>query len=265
MAERIGFISFTAFELQRANEFDSIKMRTYDSSKPARSFFDDHAPQPPWRQLTSTREAMVHKTPAELRPLMNEYWTYFQSKAIQHEQYIRWFRRHHAWNREEEIFLLRFDDLRNHLADIYNRETYAQLGRMKNIFQKAAQKGWEDTQINQVVSEQAHRETHRVTNFGIQQTYKRSQVARFEQVMQPDNKRLLQRAEESARVTGEQETRELLHSPHKQPPKWAKLLAVADYAQRAQMPIADIKPQQMPDTNRPPVMEAPPTLKLGKL
>lgn len=266
MAERIGFINFTAFDLRRAQEFAGIKTRLYDSSRPARSYFEIHPPLPPWKQLSTLGiEPMVRHTPPELRPLMNEYWSYFESKAIQHEHYLRWWRRHHAWNREEEIFLLRFEDLRNHLAEIYNRETYAQLGRMQAIFKKAAEKSWEREEVNAVIADREHGESHRVTNHGLKKKAQQLQLVHHEQLVQPDNKRLLQRAEESARITGEQATRELLHTPHKEPPRWARLLAVADYAQKMQMPIAELSQRSFAEINRPPAMDLPPTLKIGKI
>ncbi|RYZ56872.1 MAG: hypothetical protein EOP07_11525 [Proteobacteria bacterium] len=266
MAERIGFISFTAFELRRANEFDSIKTRLYNAERPARSFFDIHPSLPPWRQLSLLgTEPMVRRTPSELRPLMNEYYSYFQDKTIQHEHYMRWWRRHHAWNREEEIFFLRFEDMRNHLNEIYNREAYAKQGRMHALYEKAAQKTWENREVNFALGEKEQAERSMINNKMMAKKYNHQQYIHRDQVVVPDNARLLQRATEHEHITGNRETRELLHSPHKDPPRWARLLAFQDYQQKVQMPIPEVSQTTRPESNGPPTMQPPPILKGGKI
>ena len=111
MAEKIGFISFSAFDLKKANEFEAIKRQSFDRANPTQSWFQHHPAIPRWREIDQLGiEPALRRTPAEFQPLMNEYYRYFLENAVQHESYLRWVRRHRAWDRETEVTFARFTE-----------------------------------------------------------------------------------------------------------------------------------------------------------
>ncbi|MBC7660001.1 MAG: hypothetical protein H7249_09860 [Chitinophagaceae bacterium] len=235
MAEKIGFINFTAFDLHAANEFDGIRTRLYRDDRPARTYFQLHPAAPPWRQLSLQGiEPIVRKTPPQLEPLMNEYYRYFAERAVQHEFYQRWWKRHHAWQREANLFFDRFDNLRDHLNETYDRETYAQLGRMNLIFRHAAQKSWINTELAVNAREQSKDDSHHLNGkmLGRKMDALSMTQSRMASYHQLDERQVLVRSQNRALDTDMMVLGRELHPPHAEPPKWAKMLAVAEYAQK---------------------------------
>ncbi len=266
MAEKIGFISFTAFELHNANEFDGIKQRLYNLERPTRPYLSLHPALPPWRQLALLgNEPILRRTPTELEPLMNEYHAYFHDKTIQHEHYMRWWRRHHAWNRDEEIFFLRFDDLRNHLCEVYNRETYARQGRMQAIFRKAAERSWHTGEVNLALGDRQHSESDRLSNHRLRVGHQYRELIFREPDLDPNRHRLAKPVYGDAQNPVSHPPREILHSPLAKPPRWAKLLAVAEYQQQAQIPLPAVPIETRSPNIKPPAMQPAPSLKGGKI
>ncbi len=148
MAEKIGFVTFHAFDLKKVDEFDSKKWSADDIQNPTDTWFEKHPAIPRWRNPAELGiEPVVRKTPDQLKPLMNEYHRYFLENAVQHEAYARWARRHKAWDREAEIAMARFTKLRDYLNDKYASADYGRRGRVHEILTKAAQKTWLNTEI----------------------------------------------------------------------------------------------------------------------
>ena len=237
MAEKIGFISFSAFELHRANEFDAIKTRLYDAQRPARSFFEVHPAQPPWKSPGSIGiEHVMRRTPPELMPLMNEYHRYFLENSVQHELYLRWWRRHHDWDHNTELYIKNFDELRDYINGRYDEDFYVQKGRLLAIDKMIQEKKWQ-------------------TEGMIEKVY----------VQKPMDKKSIEYARERTRITAEHRTREMLVSPNVGPPRWAQLLAMAQYGQKAQPPApANHYNSTAIDQPKPPAI-TPPSLIKGSI
>ncbi|RZA10613.1 MAG: hypothetical protein EOP10_34460, partial [Proteobacteria bacterium] len=252
MAEKIGFINFTAFELHRANEFDAIKTRLYHADRPARSFYDIHPSLPPWRQLSlQGLDPMVRKTPAQLMPLMNEYHQYYLDKTVQHEMYLRWWKRHHAWHKEAQVFFRRFDELRDHLNEVHNREAYIQQGRLNLLLRQASEKRWNNTEAFETVRERTHDHTQAINAKMLARSSQHHKLVTQVYIHEPDQHRLNDQAYDRAQKTGEHYTRQELHPPHNPSPRWAKILAIADYHQKIQMPLPQAMINTHPETVKP--------------
>ena len=243
MAEKIGFISFSAFELQKANEFDGIKRKAYDTAHPTRSFFETYPPIPDWNRLARAGvEPIERKTPDEFLPLMNEYHRYFMENSLQNEAYLRWVRRHRAWDRETEVVFGRFSQLRDHLNDRFARDDYARRGRMHQIMDQATQKAWLHTEALLIASENEVIERRMHSAKALQK--KLAAQAFFQQRtlgIESDREAWKSRDEATRIAPTTQENRIPLNVNAEQ--SWSQGLAIAHYQQQIQrMPIMALTP-----------------------
>lgn len=239
MAEKIGFMSFSAFDLRKATEFEAIRRNTYDTKHPTQSFFDHHPVNPPWNATAHIgNEPMQRKTPAEFLPLMNEYHRYFYENAVQHEAYLRWVRRHRAWDRETEVFFGRFNDLRDRLNDLYAAQDYVRRGRMHQIYDKATQRTWLNTELLETASANEAME-QKIRNAKTLQKKLEAQALYQQRAFEvPDERQAWKKREEASRVAPTTHENRVPLNVNVESP-WVQALAISHYQQQIQqMPIA---------------------------
>jgi hypothetical protein len=239
MAEKIGFVSFSAFDFMGSSEHVSLKRRAYDANHPTRSFFTSHPSLPPWKNLADLgNERALRKTPPEFQPLMNEYHRYFFENAVRHENYLRWVRRHRAWDRETEIHFSRFTLLRDYLNDRFAREDYTRRGRLNQILDQAKQKAWlqSETLLAHSLNDEMER---KMTNArALQKKLVEQALFRERAYALPNEREAWRHRDEvtrSAPTTHENRIPVHVHSEQ----RWAHSLAIAHYQQQLQeIPVA---------------------------
>ncbi|RZA17843.1 MAG: hypothetical protein EOP10_22015 [Proteobacteria bacterium] len=241
MAEKIGFISFSAFDYLKANEHVSLKRKAYDTAHPTRSFFESHPAIPPWNNLAHIgNEPALRKTPAEYQPLMNEYHRYFFENAVRHENYLRWVRRHRAWDRETEVHFGRFTLLRDYLNDQYARADYMRRGRMHQIFDKANERAWlqSETLLAHSLNDEMK---HKITNAKALQKKLAAQALYQQSAFNiPDERQAWKHRDEITRASPTTHEDRIALNVHIEP-SWPQALAIAHYQQQIQkVPIAPV-------------------------
>lgn len=239
MAAKIGYVSFSAFELRKADEFVSIKRKAYDTADPTKSWFDRNPPIPPWQNGAHVGiEPAMQKTPSEFVPLMNEYHRFFLERSVEQEHYLRWLKRHRAWDRETEVHFRRFQDLRDHLNDRFAREDYTRRGRLHQIYDQATQKTWMQTDRLNAVSEREALEAKRRNALLLQKKLESEALYRNTQFEVPNERAMWKSREEVQKVSATSSEEKIAISVRTDP-GWAHALALSHYQQaQGSIPVA---------------------------
>lgn len=261
MAEKIGFITFSAFDYQKSTEFDARKGNSYDTANPTQSFFERNPAMPPWKKLSQIgNEPMKRLTPPEFQPLMNEYHRYFLENAVKNEAYLRWVRRHRAWDRETEVVFGRFEQLRDHLNDRFAVNAYAQRGRLNQIFDHAMRRTWMNSEALISASATEAREQKIRSAKALQVKLEEQARYRDHAYKIPDERQIVQKREDPVKVLPP--TRDIpipLNANFEN--SWSHGLAIAHYQQ--QMQQSTIAPATL-NTNSPNGLPSTPSVPLIK-
>jgi len=136
---------------------------------------------------------------------------------------------------------------------------------MQALFRKVGERAWDNRELNAALSDRQHSDGKHIDAHALRKRLQHTELIYRDRTIEPDHHRLSDHVRAGGDDASIHQTRELLHSPLAKPPRWAKLLAVAEYQQRAHLPHPSVPIETRSESIKPPAMLPPPTLKLAKI
>lgn len=165
MPIKIGFINFTALDGPLPTEYAAYKKlaRLLEPGGHVKSLAESHPPMPPMRfeppALNRTPDTRLYKLAAELAPWMDEFHHRVLDRARIHER-LKMIERTRFQNDMAEIkYYRQVDRLHAWITELLFERVYQRVGRNLQMFDKVAQREWQDTKHwNEVHKEQRLKE-----------------------------------------------------------------------------------------------------------
>jgi hypothetical protein len=151
MPIKIGFINFTALDAPTPTEYAAYKKlaRLLEPGGHVKSLAESHPPMPPMRfetpALNRTPDTRLYKLAAELAPWLDEFHHRVLDRA-RIRQRLKMIERTHFQNDMAEIkYYRQVDRLHAWITELLFERVYQRLGRSLQMFEKVAQREWQDT------------------------------------------------------------------------------------------------------------------------
>jgi hypothetical protein len=151
MPIKIGFINFTAFDAPAPTEYAAYKKlaRRLEPDGHVKSLAESYPPMPPMRfeppALNRTPDTRLYKLASELAPWMDEFHSRVLDRARIRER-LKMIERTHFQNDMAEIKYYRLvDRLHDWITELLFERVYQRVGRNLQMFDKVAQREWQDT------------------------------------------------------------------------------------------------------------------------
>ncbi|WP_141733582.1 hypothetical protein [Oligoflexus tunisiensis] len=148
MAQKIGFITFTALDPPSPTEYAAYKklQRLLEPGNHVKTLAETHPIMPPWRfeapALNRTPDHRAYKLAAELSPLMDEFHHRVLDRSRVRER-LKTIERTRFQNDIAEIkYFRQVDLLHAWISELLFERIYRRIGREFSMFEKAAKKQW---------------------------------------------------------------------------------------------------------------------------
>lgn len=153
MAEKIGLINFTAFDLLHPAEHIAFKRHTRVAQPLGKtlSLAESHPSQPPFPpyapQLDGLPNPTVRKLAHELGPLMAAFHEHVRDVAIRRDIFRRWQARITQSDLADVRYMRQVDLFHSWMTELLFQRVYERIGRMEDMFRRIHARNAEQARI----------------------------------------------------------------------------------------------------------------------